>query len=49
MISHVALATVWVTDQDLAKAFYVDTLGFVEEVDLTTSDGQRWLTVSHPA
>ncbi len=30
MITNVALATVWVTDQDEAKAFYTDKLGFVE-------------------
>lgn len=48
MITNVSLITVWVTDQDEAKAFYVDKLGFVEAVDITMGDGYRWLTVAHP-
>ena len=27
MITNVSLATVWVNDQDEAKAFYIDKLG----------------------
>jgi catechol 2,3-dioxygenase-like lactoylglutathione lyase family enzyme len=48
MISHVALASIWVLDQDVAKEFYVKTLGFVVETDMT-EDGHRWLTIVHPA
>jgi catechol 2,3-dioxygenase-like lactoylglutathione lyase family enzyme len=48
MITHVSLATVWVKDQDEAKAFYIDKLGFQEATDVTLGDGYRWLTVSHP-
>jgi catechol 2,3-dioxygenase-like lactoylglutathione lyase family enzyme len=48
MITNVSLATVWVADQDAAKTFYIDTLGFVEAADVTMDDGYRWLTVSHP-
>jgi catechol 2,3-dioxygenase-like lactoylglutathione lyase family enzyme len=48
MITHVSLATVWVDDQDEAKAFYVDKLGFQEGTDITLGDGYRWLTVAHP-
>jgi catechol 2,3-dioxygenase-like lactoylglutathione lyase family enzyme len=48
MITHVSLATVWVTDQDEAKAFYIDKLGFQEGADVTMGDGYRWLTVCHP-
>src|SRR4029453_11057579 len=48
MITNVSLATVWVTDQDEAKAFYIDQLGFQEHTDVTMGDGYRWLTVSHP-
>jgi catechol 2,3-dioxygenase-like lactoylglutathione lyase family enzyme len=48
MITNVSLATVWVTDQDEAKAFYVDKLGFREATDITMGDGYRWLTVCHP-
>src|SRR4030095_13984046 len=48
MITNVSLATVWVTDQDEAKDFYIDKLGFQEHTDVTMGDGYRWLTVSHP-
>ena len=48
MITNVSLATVWVTDQDEAKVFYVDTLGFQEHTDITMGDGYRWLTVTDP-
>ena len=48
MITHVSLATIWVNDQDEAKAFYVDKLGFQEAIDVTMGDGYRWLTVCHP-
>ncbi|MDY7106677.1 MAG: VOC family protein [Actinomycetota bacterium] len=48
MITNVSLVTVWVTDQDEAKAFYIDKLGFVEGTDITMGDGYRWLTVCHP-
>ncbi len=48
MITNVSLITVWVTDQDEAKAFYVDKLGFAVATDLTMGDGYRWLTVAHP-
>jgi catechol 2,3-dioxygenase-like lactoylglutathione lyase family enzyme len=48
MITNVSLVTVWVTDQDEAKAFYIDKLGFQEATDVTMGDGYRWLTVAHP-
>lgn len=48
MITHVSLATVWVTDQDEAKAFYTEKLGFREATDVSMGDGYRWLTVCHP-
>ena len=48
MITHVSLITVWVADQDEAKAFYVDKLGFVVGTDITMGDGYRWLTVAQP-
>jgi catechol 2,3-dioxygenase-like lactoylglutathione lyase family enzyme len=48
MITHVSIATIWVTDQDEAKAFYIDQLGFQEAADITMGDGYRWLTVCHP-
>lgn len=48
MITNVSLVTVWVADQDDAKAFYIDKLGFREAVDITMGDGYRWCTVVHP-
>jgi catechol 2,3-dioxygenase-like lactoylglutathione lyase family enzyme len=48
MITHVSLATVWVNDQEQAKAFYTDKLGFEVGDDVTLGDGYRWLTVRHP-
>lgn len=48
MITNVSLVTVWVTDQDEAKAFYVEKLGFRDATDVTMGDGYRWVTVSHP-
>lgn len=47
MIKNVSLITVWVTDQDEAKRFYIDTLGFMEHTDITLGDGYRWLSVVH--
>ena len=47
-ITNVSLVTVYVTDQDEAKRFYVDVLGFEEGTDVTMGDGFRWCTVRHP-
>lgn len=41
MITNVSLVTVWVTDQDEAKAFYIDKLGFQEAADVSMGDGYR--------
>ncbi len=49
MITNVSLVTVWVTDQQEAKDFYVDKLGFVVNTDVSMGDGFRWLSVSHPS
>ena len=48
MITNVSLVTLYVTDQEEAKKFYVDMLGFVERTDITLGDGFRWVTVGHP-
>lgn len=48
MITNVSLATVWVADQDEAKSFYIDKLGFAEHTDVTMGDGYRWVSVCHP-
>ena len=44
MIDRLTHSTVYVLDQDAAKAFYVDTLGFEVRVDQKMG-GFRWLTV----
>ncbi|HEY9375741.1 MAG TPA: VOC family protein [Jiangellaceae bacterium] len=49
MITNVSLCTLYVTDQDAAKAFYVDKLGFTERADVRLGDGFRWVTVGHPS
>jgi len=44
-ISHVSL---FVLDQQKAYDFYVTTLGFKVNTDVTMDNGFRWLTVSPP-
>ena len=52
MISHLSHTSIFVLDQDSAKAFYTETLGFDVRVDITMGEdfegagaGFRWLTV----
>ena len=45
MITKIAIATVWVLDQDRAKDFYVNTLGFEVRSDERLGSF-RWLTVA---
>jgi catechol 2,3-dioxygenase-like lactoylglutathione lyase family enzyme len=47
MITNVSLVTVYCTDQDATRDFYVDVLGF-ETRDDVTLEGFRWVTVGHP-
>jgi catechol 2,3-dioxygenase-like lactoylglutathione lyase family enzyme len=47
MITNVALTTVYCLDQDVARDFYVDKLGFRPGTDATMGDF-RWVTVYHP-
>ncbi len=47
MITNVSLVTVYCLDQDTARDFYVDVLGFQPRVDTTLGDGFRWVTVGH--
>lgn len=49
MITNVSLVTVYCLDQDKAKEFYVDVLGFEVATDVTMGDGFRWVTVRHPS
>lgn len=48
MITHVSLVTLYVKDQDEARKFYVDNLGFAEGTDVQMGDGFRWVTIAHP-
>jgi catechol 2,3-dioxygenase-like lactoylglutathione lyase family enzyme len=48
MITNISLLTLYVTDQDEAKKFYTDVLGFEEGADVRLGD-YRWVTVVHPA
>ncbi|MGY0501780.1 VOC family protein [Nocardia sp. FBN12] len=48
-ITNVSLVTVYVTDQDAAKQWYIDKLGFVETADVSMGDnGFRWVSIAHP-
>jgi len=42
------LVPIPVADVDRAKAFYVDILGFVEDVDVSPADGVRVVQVTPP-
>jgi len=48
MITNVSLVTVYCLDQDVARDFYVDVLGFVPHTDATMGPDFRWVTVAHP-
>ncbi|AXK36130.1 VOC family protein [Streptomyces armeniacus] len=45
MIKSLALTTVWSTDQERDKKFFVEKLGFEERTDMDMG-GMRWITVS---
>jgi len=45
MIQRMSHTTIYVTDQDQAKDFYVGKLGFEVRTDATMDGGFRWLTV----
>ena len=46
MIQKMSHATIYVLDQDQAKDFYVNKLGFEVKVDQSLPSGFRWLTVA---
>jgi catechol 2,3-dioxygenase-like lactoylglutathione lyase family enzyme len=48
MITNVSLVTIYCLDQQTARDFYVDVLGFQPGADVTTGEGFRWVTVSVP-
>jgi catechol 2,3-dioxygenase-like lactoylglutathione lyase family enzyme len=49
MITNVSLTTVYCMDQEKARDFYVDVLGFERRDDVTMGDGFRWVTAGHPS
>ncbi len=46
MIQRVSHASIYVLDQDVARDFYVNKLGFEIRMDQSMDNGFRWLTVS---
>jgi catechol 2,3-dioxygenase-like lactoylglutathione lyase family enzyme len=46
MIQRLSHATLFVEDQDAAKDFYVNKLGFDVRMDETMDNGFCWLTVA---
>ena len=49
MITNVSLTTVYCLDQEKARDFYVDVLGFERRDDVTMGNGFRWVTAGHPS
>ena len=49
MITNISLVTVYCLDQDAARDYYVDVLGFEPRTDITMGEGFRWITVGHPS
>jgi len=48
-LSGIEVISVPVSDQDVAKKFYAETLGFTVEMDTTFgNDGMRWLMLRPP-
>jgi catechol 2,3-dioxygenase-like lactoylglutathione lyase family enzyme len=47
MITNISLVTVYCLDQDAARDYYVDVLGFEPRTDITMGEGFRWVTVGH--
>jgi catechol 2,3-dioxygenase-like lactoylglutathione lyase family enzyme len=46
MIQRMSHTTIYVLDQDVAKEFYVNKLGFETKTDQSMPNGFRWLTVA---
>jgi catechol 2,3-dioxygenase-like lactoylglutathione lyase family enzyme len=49
MITNISLVTVYCLDQDKARDFYVENLGFESHTDITMGEGFRWVTIGHPS
>lgn len=46
MISRITHITIFVTNQEEAKEFFIQKLGFELHTDAMMGDGQRWLTLN---
>jgi catechol 2,3-dioxygenase-like lactoylglutathione lyase family enzyme len=49
MITNISLVTVFCLDQEAARDYYVDVLGFEPRTDVTMGEGYRWVTIGHPS
>ena len=47
-ITNISVVSVPVTDQDQAKSFYAEKLGFTAEVDSSFGEGMRWVMLRPP-
>lgn len=47
-ITNLSVVSVPVTDQDRAKSFYAEKLGFAAEVDGSFGEGMRWVMLRPP-
>jgi catechol 2,3-dioxygenase-like lactoylglutathione lyase family enzyme len=47
-ITNLEVISVPVSDQDRAKAFYADQLGFTEQLDSSFGQGMRWVMLRPP-
>jgi catechol 2,3-dioxygenase-like lactoylglutathione lyase family enzyme len=47
-LTNLSLVSVPVSDQDRAKRFYADTLGFSVDIDSSFGDGMRWVMLRPP-
>ncbi|OHV22428.1 glyoxalase [Parafrankia soli] len=49
MITNISLVTIYCLDQDKARDFYVDVLGFEPRTDVSMGGEFRWVTIGHPS
>jgi catechol 2,3-dioxygenase-like lactoylglutathione lyase family enzyme len=47
-LTNLSVVSVPVSDQDRAKRFYADTLGFSVDIDSSFGDGMRWVMLRPP-
>ena len=47
-LTNLSVVSIPVSDQDRAKRFYADTLGFSVDIDSSFGDGMRWVMLRPP-